>query len=193
MIRHFISVLAIAIAFASPCAFATWSLDSDSSELTFVSTKAVDIAEVHRFAELSGRISDRGKAVVTVTMSSVKTGIDIRDERMRDILFETSKYPYATIRTEIESDLIEDLGIGESARLDVQLDIELHGGVMPLDSSVIVLRLNEDTLTVASAAPVVINAKEYELAEGIESLRELANLPSIGKAVPVTFFLTFTQ
>jgi hypothetical protein len=193
MIRHFISVLAFAIAFGSPCAFATWSLDSDSSELTFVSTKAVDIAEVHRFAELSGRISDRGKAVVTVTMSSVKTGIDIRDERMRDILFETNKYPYATIRTEIESDLIEDLGIGESARLDVQLDIEIHGGVMPLDSSVIVLRLNEDTLTVASAAPVVINAKEYELAEGIESLRELANLPSIGKAVPVSFFLTFTQ
>lgn len=193
MIRIVLSLLATAIALASPTAFATWTLDSGSSELSFVSIKAVDIAEVHRFAELSGRISDRGKAVVTVTMSSVKTGIDIRDERLRDILFETGKYPYATIRTKIESDLIEDLGVGESARLDVQLSIELHGGEMPLDASVIVLRLNDDTLTVASAAPVVINAKEYELAEGIESLRELANLPSIGNAVPVSFFLTFKQ
>ena len=127
MSRQAIS-LVIAI-LSSPSAVAVWSLDDDASELTFISTKAVDIAEVHRFAELSGRISDRGCAVVTVTLSSVDTGIGIRDERMQEMLFETNKYPYATIRVAVESDVIDELSAGESARMDVQLTVELHGGV----------------------------------------------------------------
>ena len=47
-------------------AFATWNLDNENSSLTFVSTKAVDLAEVHHFTEMAGRISDKGKAVVTI-------------------------------------------------------------------------------------------------------------------------------
>ena len=189
MSRQAIS-LVIAI-LSSPSAFAVWSLDDDASELTFISTKAVDIAEVHRFAELSGRISDRGDAVVTVTLSSVDTGIGIRDERMQEMLFETNKYPFATIRASVGSDVIDELSSGESARMNVQLTVELHGGVMPIDASVVVSRLNESTLTITSAAPLIVNAKEYDLTDGIEALRTVANLPSIGGGIPVSFVLTF--
>jgi hypothetical protein len=43
---------------------------------------------------------------------------------------------------------------------------------------------------VVSAHPVILNADNYKLAKGIEKLRELASLPSISHAVPVSFYLT---
>ena len=76
-IRLFV-VLALMI--LSLGARADWLLNNHRSELTFVSTKAIDIAEVHRFDSLAGRIEDNGKAVVTIDLASVDTGIDIRDE-----------------------------------------------------------------------------------------------------------------
>jgi hypothetical protein len=44
-----------------------------------------------------------------------------------------------------------------------------------------------------SKKPVVVNAPEFKLAEGVEALREIAGLPSISLAVPVSFVLAFDQ
>jgi hypothetical protein len=46
---------------------------------------------------------------------------------------------------------------------------------------------------VSSRKPVIVNAASVDLADGIEALREVANLPSISKAVPVSFVLTFEE
>jgi len=44
---------------------------------------------------------------------------------------------------------------------------------------------------VVSERPVVISATQFGLAEGVESLRKIAGLPSISVAVPVSFVLSF--
>ena len=103
MIRQ-ILVAVVSLTLSAPV-FATWSLDNEKSVLSFVSTKAIDIAEVHRFTNLAGRISDKGKAVVTVALDSVHTGIEVRDERMRELFFDTGTYANATMRTTIEMSL----------------------------------------------------------------------------------------
>ena len=189
MIRQCLVVIA-SLTFSAPV-FATWSLVNESSVLSFVSTKAVDIAEVHRFTDLAGRISDKGKAVVTLELDSVHTGIEIRDERMRETLFETDTYASATMRTTIDMDTIDELAPGMSQLLDIVVTLELHGQAVAVDVTVIISRLSETTLTVTSRSPVVINAKSFGLEDGVEALRSIANLPSIGKAVPVSFMLTF--
>lgn len=189
MIRQ-ILVAVVSLTLSAPV-FATWSLDNEKSVLSFVSTKAIDIAEVHRFTNLAGRISDKGKVVVTVALDSVHTGIEVRDERMREIFFDTGTYANATMRTTIEMDTINDLAPGMSELLDVVLTLELHGQAMPLDVTVILSRLSETALTVTSRSPVVINANSFGLGEGVEALRKVANLPSIGQGIPVSFMLTF--
>jgi hypothetical protein len=40
---------------------------------------------------------------------------------------------------------------------------------------------------------VIVDASDYELAAGVEALREVVQLPSISETVPVTFALTFTR
>ena len=63
-----------------------WTLDADQASLQFVTVKATDILEVHHFGELAGSVSADGAAEVTITLDTVSTNIDIRDERMREHL-----------------------------------------------------------------------------------------------------------
>jgi len=185
-----LSVFALVL-FTSSHAFAVWNLDSKSSSLSFVSTKAVDIAEVHRFTELAGRISNKGKAVITIELASVETGILIRNERMLEMLFEVDKYPLATVRSKIDMDTIDTMSPGSSKQLTTELMLDLHGAQVAIDANVLVVKLEEDVLLVTSIEPIILNAGSADLAGGIEALREVASLPSIGSAVPVSFVLVF--
>jgi YceI-like domain len=183
-------IFALAL-FVSSHAFAVWNLDSKNSSLSFVSTKAVDIAEVHHFTELAGRISDKGKAVITIELASVETGIPIRNERMLKMLFEADKYPLATVRSKIDMETIDTISPGSSKRLTTELMLDLHGAQVAIDANVLVVKLDDDVLLVTSTEPVILNAGSADLADGIEALREVASLPSIGSAVPVSFVLVF--
>ena len=177
--------------FACSSAFAEWTLNNTKSSLNFVSTKAIDIAEVHHFTQLVGRVSDKGKAVLTIELASVETGIPVRNERMLEMLFETRKFPLATVRSKIDMDIANAIPTGASQRMAVDLELDLHGVRVEIAANIIALRLNENTLVVSSVDPVILNASAVELSGGIEALREIASLPSIGNAVPVSFVLTY--
>jgi hypothetical protein len=56
--------------------------------LSFVSTKAGAVAEVHRFTSLRGGIDARGNVAIAIFLRSIDTLMPIRDERMRELLFE---------------------------------------------------------------------------------------------------------
>ena len=172
-------------------ALATWDLVNEKSSLSFVSIKAIDIAEVHRFTEMAGRISDKGKAVVTIELASVDTGVPIRDERMQEMLFETDKYPLATARAKIDMKTVDAIAPGSSTRLTTTLDIDLHGVRVTVDANVVIAKLDEKVLMVTSSKLIILNAAAANLVDGIEALREVASLPSIGNAVPVSFVLVF--
>jgi hypothetical protein len=178
---------------ASSHAFATWDLDNSRSKVSFVSTKAIDIAEVHHFSMLVGRLSSNGKAVLTIELASVETGIPVRNERMSEMLFETNKFPLATVRTRVGMDVIDAMAAGGSTRMAAELEVDLHGVRVAIEATLVVAKLDENTLMVTSSEPVILNAGTVELSAGIESLREVASLPSIGNAVPVYFNLTFVQ
>ena len=83
------ALLASAAFALSAAASAQWSLDLDNSQLSFVTVKAEHIAEVHSFSRLEGQIDAAGNARISIDLSSVETGIAIRNERMQSMLFET--------------------------------------------------------------------------------------------------------
>ena len=112
---------------------------------------------------------------------------------MQELLFETNKYPYATVRAKIDMDLIDALQPGDSKRFDTEFTLDLHGNDVRLIAGVVVARLSESVLTVTSAQPVILTTASVELAEGVEALRKVANLPSISNAVPVSFVLSFVK
>ena len=78
-------------------------LDSENSVLNIISTKKGTFAEIHSFSGLTGTLSDNGSVEVSVPLASINTGIGIRDQRMREFLFNTDVFPAATFTANIDA------------------------------------------------------------------------------------------
>lgn len=169
---------------------ADWQLDNDQSQLNFISTKKGDVAEVHHFDRLTGSLSDSGAFTVDIDLESVNTNIDIRDQRMREFLFNVVEFPAASLSAQVDPKLVADLSIGMSHTATVDAELSLHGQTQKLSIDVMLTKLSDTKLMLVSAKPLVLNVSDFELVQGVEKLRELAGLPSISHAVPISFYLT---
>ncbi len=174
-------------------ATADWAIDNNDSRLSFVSIKANTVAEVHHFQELEGGLSAEGSFVLTIVLASVETGIPIRNERMRELFFDTGRFPTATLTSSLDLGPLLDLAVGEQTTMVAEAQLELVGSSTALTIESMVARLDANTLLVSSAQPVVLNADALGLTQGVEQLREIAGLPSISPAVPVSFRLTLRE
>ena len=191
--RSVSQILAVLLlAGASLSAQANWYLDGESSRLSFVSTKNANISEVQRFLVLHGKVSPKGLAEVEVEMESVNSGIPLRDERMRKELFDIQTFPEALITAQIDLRPINDLAPGAQLELRLPLTVELHGKQHEYPGELLATRLDDRRFQVVTLEPLVLNAEDFDLAPGLDSLRKVAGLSAISLSVPVGAVLIFT-
>jgi len=174
-------------------AHADWTLDNEQSELSFMSVKAEVYAEQHRFTSLSGQIDAKGKAGVSVDLSSVETRIPIRNERMKEFLFDVAQFPTLEVSTSTESINLSGMKVGDRMVSSLSFDVSLHGSSKTYPAKVSIVKLDSGSVQVQSVNPVVVNAADFSLLEGVSKLQALAGLPSISPLVPVSFLLTFND
>lgn len=184
---------ALVAALAAAPAWADWTLDPTRSTLTFISIKAKDVAEIHTFKEMTGTIAPDGQTNVALMLDSVETLIPIRNERMREMLFDTADYKEAVLTAKIDPERIKGMTVGEIATITAEGNLSLHGQVQPMTLVVQAAKVADNTVMVASAKPLVIDAAKFGMSDGVEKLREVAGLAAISNAVPVTFVLTFVD
>ena len=174
----------------SATASAQWTLSNEASTLSFVTVKADHVAEVHTFDELSGAIGEDGSVSVEIALASVNTLVPIRNERMQSMLFETDFFPRATITSQINSDRLANMAPGSSEEMGLDFTLELHDQSQTYNATVLVSR-QKAGLIATTLKPIVVNAESFDLVAGVEALREVAGLPSISRAVPVSFTVVF--
>jgi hypothetical protein len=189
-VTHTLALLLLAG--ASLSAQANWYLDGESSRLSFVSTKNANVSEVQRFLVLHGKVDPKGLAQVEVELDSINSGIPLRDERMRNNLFEIDKFPEALITTQIDLRPINDLAPGAQLELRLPLTVDLHGKQHTYNAELLATRLDDRRFQVVTLEPLVINAEDFDLAPGLETLRKVAGLSAISLSVPVGAVLIFT-
>jgi len=194
-LRHLLAAFAFVPASMASSSDTTgdWGVDTATSAVHYVSIKKDHVAERHFIGDVSGSLSENGKIVVTLGMASVSSGVDVRDKRLREILFDVSDHPMATFTGEIDMSEFEDLTVGETIESYVEGEIELVGVETFLDFDVNVTRVAENKVIVTTLGPILLDAAELELDSGIEQLREIAKLPSISLAVPVFLTVSFTR
>ncbi len=168
-----------------------YSLDATRSSLHFVSTKQTNIIETHRFEALSGSILDTGEATLVIDLDSIESGIDIRNERMRNFLFETAIFSEATVSLSVDMDDLASQAVGSSVTQNITANIDLHGVDALVSATVIVTKLSASSIIVQSATPIIIQAGDFDLTAGIDALREIAGLAAISYTVPANFTLFF--
>lgn len=191
--RQFLSLSLLSLLSLPLLASADWTVDNDHSQLSFVSVKAGTVAEVHHFGSLNGWLGDDGRFRLEIDLSSVETLIPIRNERMRELLFDVEQFPQATLEAQLDLSPLKALEVGAQTEMVTEAELGLHGKTTGLTIRTVVARLAGDTLLVTSAEPLVLNADALGLTAGVERLREIAGLPSISPAVPVSFRLTLRE
>ncbi len=180
-----------ALAFLTLPAFAAWELDGARSTVQFLSVKNASVAELHHFKVVRGSVSDEGAAQISIDLDSVETLVPIRNQRMREMLFETVRFPAAELSAKVPADLGE-MTAGETRDVDLEVTIDLHGASAPYVAKTRVTRLADNSLEVTLAEPILVKAVDFGLEAGIEMLREVAGLKTISTAVPVDATLVFT-
>lgn len=180
------------VIFSSVGASAQWSLDNEASVLSFVTVKAEHIAEAHTFTSLNGRLGADGQLSVEVQLASVDTLIPIRNERMRDMLFEIDLFPVATLSAEVDLEELSLLGVGGWTDQEIPLTLVLHGNTVGMDAAVRITQL-DNGYSASLLTPLILSAGNVGLAAGVEKLRQVAGLPSISRSVPVSFNVTFRE
>lgn len=170
----------------------SWLLDTQKSSLWFVSTKKLHTLENHTFTSLAGAITAEGDASLAITMDSIESAIDIRNERMREHLFETSMYPEAEVMMSVDVAELAQMPAGASEVSDISALLNLHGVSVPVQAQVRISKLPDGALLVNNLQPILLAAADFNLDTGIETLKQLAGLSSISYTVPVNFHLLFT-
>ncbi len=179
--------------FLSSNALAQWELVNDESTVNYVSIKKSKVGEVNSFKKLNGSIERNGKVSVDIDLASVETNIPIRNDRMKSIFFEIASFPKANISTTLDFKSLDNMSVGETYKDSVIFNLSLHGVAKEITTNVRIVKLEKNRILAVAMSPIVVSADQYNLSEGVEKLREVANLPSISTAVPVTFSLIFKQ
>lgn len=170
---------------------AEWTLVAPDSRVSFVSIKNNAIAEAHTFSQLSGGVDAQGTAELRIALGSVSTGIEIRDQRLRDLLFDVARFPEAVVTLNVDPQQVRNLGLGEHTVVKAGANLQLHGFTYPLPVELRVTRTQQAKWLVTSERPVIVEAVNFGLIQGVDELRKVAGLQAIASGVPVTFALTF--
>lgn len=183
-------VLFILIVFA-PAAFAEWQLCNHASKLNFVTSQNEKLTEVHSFTNMEGSILENGKVEIKIDLTSVETNNSLRNLRLQDLLFETSRFPEATVSANLGGDFISALHVNKATEVPVKATLSLHGFVKDIDTHVLVTRLKSNCLLITTIEPILISLKDFGFLGGLEKLRQTAELESISNTVSVSLHLFF--
>lgn len=175
-----------------------YRVDTAQSAMQFVTLKAGQagaggIAEVQRFSRFGGGIDAAGKVTLDIELASVETGIGIRDDRIRNMLFNVAVNPSARFAAQLQPAWLASLPAASSKDLDVSGELSLAGQTRPVAAQLRVTRLASGRLQVATRSPVVIDLATYGLKPGVEALREVMGLNFLAASAPVSFALVLNE
>lgn len=170
-----------------------WTLNPLESSISYVTIKSGPLGEINSFKDISGSVSTDGKAEFIIALDSVHTNSETRDPRMKEFVFETSKYPEAKVTANLNMQQLNALTIGGSKTVTLDMKLDLHGIVDAREFDVLVTRLGANEVRVDSKAPLLLDVEDFGLEAGVAKLKELANLDSITPIVSATISLTFER
>jgi outer membrane protein OmpA-like peptidoglycan-associated protein len=169
-----------------------WTMNAESSALRFQSVKNETKVESSTFGTYNGTIDENGLATVRVLLESVDTNVDLRNVRMRFLLFETFQYPEAIITMQIDPAQLADLPDVRRKVMMASYTIDLHGVTSEREAEIAVMLLDDDTVSVTSSTPISLPVADFGLEGGVAKLEEAAKVEIIPSAT-VTFDFMFNR
>jgi len=168
-----------------------WLLDPRLSNVYMQTVKANSIFETHRFDAVEGEVGPGGKATVKIDLASINSSIDVRDVRLRFLLFETYKFPFAEIKADIDQSRLQELLTATRIEYPLVITLSMRGVVREIKTKVWVTRISDTTVSVATIEPIIVTAESVGLTKNIAKLVEVISGTPIATAASITFDLVF--
>lgn len=169
-----------------------WTLNAETSTLRFQSVKNATKVESSTFATYTGTIDENGLATIRILLDSVDTQVDLRNVRMRFLLFETFQYPEAVVTMQLDPADLADLQQVRRKVMVAPYTIDLHGVTSEREAEIAVMLLDDNTVSVTSSTPISLPTADFNLDGGVAKLEEAAKVVIIPSAT-VTFDFTFNR
>ncbi len=175
-----------------------FAIAADQSSLNFVTTKAgqagaVGVAETQMFKRFSGGMDAQGKISLVIDLASVDTGVEIRDERLRNLLWNVKATPTAVFSANLDATAMAAMNKSGATDVDLAGQLQLAGQTKPVTAKLRVNRLSADKILVTTRAPVIINSNDFGLKAGVEAMREVMGLNVLSPSAPVNFALQLNR
>jgi len=167
-----------------------WVLNSSASSLTFQTIKNGSELESSRFGNFEGSVDENGLASISIQLDSVDSKADLRNVRLRFLLFETYKFAVSTVTAKIDAAALSTLAEDRRITLPLEFELDLHGVKQSLKTKTIVTQLAGNQISVTSSAPVSIETRLFDLDAGVKKLEESARV-SIVPMGAVSFNMVF--
>ena len=177
----------ILLLISSP-AWSNWEV-ANGSIIQFISIKNNAVGELSQFESVVGSVTDEGQVDIRVALNAVETNVGIRNERMKELLFEVGLFPEAKITAQLAPSAVSAT---QSHIIETTLAIDLHGQVVNRTATLQVAP-NEQGLSVVSVEPILLTASEFGLESGVAALQSIAGLAAISRVIPVTVRLQLVR
>ena len=177
----------ILLLISSP-AWSSWEV-ANGSIIQFISIKNNAVGELSQFESVVGSVTDEGQLDIRVALNAVETNVGIRNERMKELLFEVGLFPEAKITAQLAPSAVSAT---QSHIIETTLAIDLHGQVVNRTATLQVAP-NEQGLSVVSVEPILLTASEFGLESGVAALQSIAGLAAISRVIPVTVRLQLVR
>ncbi len=178
---------------AAPQTAARWLLEAGKSSFHFVAVKNISTAETFTFNQLQGTVASNGNATLSIPLASISTGFDIRNTRMQNLLFESSYLPQLHFTTQLDLAALDALPVGAIQVQSMTGNLILHAVSKAITFDATIVKHSNTSISVSPRRPIVVNSVDFEMNAGVEALRVVANLSSIGEKTPVYFKMFLTR
>src|SRR5581483_8511759 len=143
-------ILALALVAATPRAAAAqdylnqdWVLDPARSHIYMQTEKLDKVIERDQFTGVEGSVSKDGLASIKIDLGTLDTGIDLRNVRMRFLLFETFKFPSAQITAQLDKAKLLALSSTKPVNYPLKLKVGMHGLEREIETAVWITRTGD--------------------------------------------------
>lgn len=170
---------------------------SNDNAITFLTTKVnqenASITEQSSFQNSQARLDESGNFILEIDLNSVQTNVEIRDERLRDWVFQTDKFAQAKVSATLDVKALEQLAVGEVLKLQQPLVLDVHGEQVDLQADLAIQKVADDKLMVSTLSPVIVDTSALDMKDGVAELVKVMALSSIVQQVPVSFNAQFVR
>lgn len=167
-----------------------WTLQPGASSLSFTSNVQGAASDTSSFSEIGGDIAPDGAARLLVSLDSVETDDDLRDARLRYLLFQSFRHPTAEVTAHIDPDTLSGLQQRRSKAISLPVSLTLNETTIDLDAELDLVLLTDDIVSASTIRPVRLNLADFNLLPGLQRLETAAGV-QILPTTDITFELLF--